>query len=187
MRRPQTMWQDQAVRTEVQEVEVPAADLERRPLRIPGGVSGPVLLPPPACPHGRRQGRGGLCRRRLVPEYCGLGDWPLRDRPFRFGHVSPSSAALCRRPRPMSPPASEELELSGAGYVSQYFFELDALFSRPRARSRARRQAMPSGPRHARGGYNCIPSPVGRRKRSRSADLSNHFLVIGSPSSVAPF
>lgn len=83
--------------TAVQDVNVPAADLES--VGIPGGVEAPVLLPrqPVLAVGGKVEVAyvgGGWC------PYCALGNWPLQVALSQFGTFT-RSALLRRRPRPM--------------------------------------------------------------------------------------
>jgi hypothetical protein len=161
--------------TAVQEVKVPAADLER--VGIPGGVSGPVLLPhqPGLTAAGKVEVAyvgGGWC------PYCALGNWPLQVALSQFGTFSQLG-----RPQSSSPtdvyPGLKSWSFTGARYVSKYLkldaFEVSQNFSPP----------PPAN-------LNALVTKYDRAPYTQTAggipftDIGNHFLVIGAPSSIAP-
>lgn len=161
--------------TAVEEVKVPAADLER--VGIPGGVSGPVLLPhqPGLTAAGKVEVAyvgGGWC------PYCALGNWPLQIALSQFGTFTQLG-----RPQSSSRtdvyPGLKSWSFTGARYVSKYFkldaFEVSQNFSPP----------PPAN-------LNALLTKYDRAPYTQTAggipftDIGNHFLVIGAPSSIAP-
>jgi hypothetical protein len=165
--------------TEVQEVEVPTADLES--VGIPGGVSGPVLLlHQPALTDGGKVEvayvGGGWC------PYCALGNWPLQIALAQFGTFSQLGGPVSSSPTDVYP-GLKSWSFTGARYVSQYF-KLDAFESS--------QSSFQSSSRPYPAGLNALVKKYDRAPYTQSAggipftDLGDHFLVIGSPSSVAP-
>lgn len=157
----------------VQEVNVPAADLEA--IGIPGGVSGPVLLPhqPVLTAEGKVEVAyvgGGWC------PYCALGNWPLQVALSQFGTFTqlggPVSSSLTD-----VYPGLESWSFTGAHYVSKYF-KLDAFETRPQSLS-------------APAGLSTLMKKYDRAPYTQSTgipfiDLGDQFVVIGSPTNVAP-
>jgi len=159
----------------VQEVKVPAADLER--VGIPGGVSPPVLLPhqPGLTSAGKVEVAyvgGGWC------PYCALGNWPLQIALSQFGTFTQLG-----RPQSSSTtdvyPGLKSWSFTGARYVSKYFkldaFEVSQNFSPPPP---ANLNALLT--KYDRAPYTQAPGGI------PFTDIGNHFLVIGAPSRIAP-
>ncbi len=117
--------------TAVQELKVPAADLES--VGIPGGVSAPVLLPhqPGLTAGGKVEVAyvgGGWC------PYCALGNWPLQVALSQFGTFTQLGGPQSSSPADVYP-GLKSWSFTGARYVSKYFkldaFELSQNSSRP--------------------------------------------------------
>jgi cyclophilin family peptidyl-prolyl cis-trans isomerase len=159
----------------VEEVEVPAADLES--VGIPGEVSGPVLLShdPLLTTGGKVEVAyvgGGWC------PYCALGNWSLQVALSQFGIFSQLGSPLSSSAADVYP-GLESWSFAGARYVSDYF-KLDAF-------------------QVAQGGSAPVPPGLARLMNKYDAppytkyaggipftDLGGQFLVIGTPASVAP-
>ena len=163
-----------ATSTAVQEVQVPAADLES--VGIPGGVSPLVLLR--ASPSSVSQARSRWLMweevgARTAPWPTGLSRWP-----FLSSGRLPSSAARCRRPRPTYYPGLKSWSFTGSHYVSKYFklvaFEAPQNFVPPPTGLDALAEQYDRRP------YTLQPGSI------PFTDLGGHFLVIGALSSVVP-
>ena len=161
--------------TAVQEVKVPAADLES--VGIPGGLSGPVLLHhQPALTAGGKVEvayvGGGWC------PFCALGNWPLQVALSQFGTFTQLGGPQSSSPTDVYP-GLKSWSFTGARYVSEYF-KLDAFES-------AQGSSQPYPPE-----LNALVNKYDRAPYTTTAggipftDLGDHFLVIGSPSSPAP-
>ncbi|MGO9661587.1 MAG: DUF929 family protein [Acidimicrobiales bacterium] len=161
--------------TAVQEVNVPAPDLES--VGIPGGVSGPVLLlhQPALTAAGKVEVAyvgGGWC------PYCALGNWPLQVALSQFGAFTQLGNPLSSSPTDVYP-GLKSWSFTGARYVSKYF-KLDAFES-----SQNSSRPYPAG-------LNVLVDKYDRPPYTRYAgaipftDLGGHFLVVGAPSSIAP-
>ena len=159
--------------TAVQEVKVPAADLES--VGIPGGLSGPVLLHhQPALTAGGKVEvayvGGGWC------PFCALGNWPLQVALSQFGTFTQLGGPQSSSPTDVYP-GLKSWSFTGARYVSEYF-KLDAFES-------AQGSSQPYPPE-----LNALVNKYDRAPYTTTAggipftDLGDHFLVIGSPSSV---
>ena len=165
--------------TAVQEVRVPAADLEN--VGIPGGVSAPVLLPrqPVLTAEGKVEVAyvgGSWC------PYCALGNWPLQVALSQFGTFTQLGSPVSSSPTDIYP-GLKSWSFTGAHYVSKYF-KLDA-FETPRNGFQNGSVSYPPG-------LNALMKKYDRAPYTQSpgsipfTDLGDHFLVLGSPSSVTP-
>jgi hypothetical protein len=161
--------------TAVQEVNVPVADLEA--VGIPGGVSGPLLLPhqPGLTAAGKVEVAfvgGGWC------PYCALGNWPLQVALSQFGTFTQLGGPLSSSQTDVYP-GLKSWSFTGARYVSKYF-KLDAF------------ESTMNGARPYPANLNALVQKYDRNPYTPSAgsipftDLGGHFLVIGAPSNVAP-
>ena len=155
----------------VQEVNVPAADLES--VGIPGGVSAPVLLPrmPVLTAEGRVEVAyvgGGWC------PYCALGNWPLQVALSQFGTFTQLGGPLSSSPTDVYP-GLKSWSFTGAHYVSVYF-KLDAFETPPQSLS------APAGLSTLMNKYD--RAPYAQSKGIPFTDIGDHFLVIGSASNV---
>jgi Domain of unknown function (DUF929) len=158
----------------VQEVKVPAADLES--VGIPGGVSAPILLArqPVLTAEGKVEVAyvgGGWC------PYCALGNWPLQVALSQFGTFTQLGGPLSSSPTDVYP-GLKSWSFTGSRYTSKYF-KLDAFETAPEKVS-------------APGSLNTLLEKYDQIAYTQSpgsipfTDLGDHFLVLGAPSSVAP-
>ena len=159
--------------TAVQEVQVPASDLES--VGIPGGVSPPALLPhqPVLTAAGKVEVAyvgGGWC------PYCALANWPLQVALSQFGTFTQLGGVLSSSPA-REYPGLKSWSFTGSHYVSKYFklvaFEAPQYFVPPPM------------------GLNALMAQYDRRPYTPQPvipfiDLGGHFLVIGNLSTVAP-
>ncbi|HTV10687.1 MAG TPA: DUF929 family protein [Acidimicrobiales bacterium] len=168
--------------TAVQQVKVPAADLEN--VGIPGGVSAPVL--PPGQPVLTAEGKvevayvgGTWC------PYCALGNWPLQVALSQFGTFSRLGGPASSSPSDVDP-GLKSWSFTGAHYVSKYF-KLDAFEISQEAFQSSQNESQPYP-----ASVNALVEKYDRAPYTQSAgaipftDIGDHFLVIGSPSTVTP-
>jgi Domain of unknown function (DUF929) len=159
--------------TAVQEVRVPASDLES--VGIPGGVSPPILLPhrPVLTAAGKVEVAyvgGGWC------PYCALANWPLQVALSQFGTFTQLGEVLSSSPA-REYPGVKSWSFTASHYVSKYFklvaFEAPQYFVPPPMGLNALMAQYDGRP--------YTPQPV-----IPFIDLGGHFLVIGNLSTVAP-
>ena len=142
--------------TAVQEVKVPAADLES--VGIPGGLSGPVLLHhQPALTAGGKVEvayvGGGWC------PFCALGNWPLQVALSQFGTFTQLGGPQSSSPTDVYP-GLKSWSFTGARYVSKYF-KLDAFES-------AQSSSQPYPPEPERAREEVRPCPLYDRQQEGS-------------------
>ena len=159
--------------TAVQEVRVPAADLES--VGIPGGVSAPVLLPrqPVLTAGGKVEVAyvgGGWC------PYCALGNWPLQVALSQFGTFTRLGGPLSSSPSDIYP-GLESWSFTGSSYVSKYF-KLDAFETPPQSLS------APAALGSLIKKYD--RAPYAQSTGIPFTDLGDQFVVIGAPGNLAP-
>ena len=161
--------------TAVQEVKVPAADLES--VGIPGGVSAPLLLPhqPGLTAGGKVEVAyvgGGWC------PFCALGNWPLQVALSEFGTFTQLGGPLSSSSTDVYP-GLKSWSFTGARYVSKYF-KLDAFESSQNSSRPYPTELNALIKKYDRAPYTQYSGAI------PFTDLGDHFLVIGSPSSAAP-
>jgi len=161
--------------TAVQDVQVPVADLES--VGIPGGVSSPVLLPrqPALTAEGKVEVAyvgGGWC------PFCALGNWPLQVALSQFGTFTQLGRPLSSSPTDVYP-GLKSWSFTGSRYVSKYF-KLDAFETSQNGSAQYPADLNALVKKYDRSPYTQYTGAV------PFTDLGGDFLVIGSPSNVAP-